>query len=141
MTVDSEAIFALAERRAERRRARSRSCTARWRPPGWTSAAPDVVYLARGVGRPLWVGSGARGLLRLDAATRSRSSSATLRHDPAQAEVSEGRLVRARGRPHRPHEKFQPDRSFREATKLPAVRAPHEGADCLARLAVLAAAA
>ena len=41
MTVDSEAIFALVERDGRRSR-RSRSCTARWPPPGSTSARPDV---------------------------------------------------------------------------------------------------
>ncbi len=38
-------------------------------------------------------------------------------------------------------DRFQPDRSYREENVLPAVRAPHEGAFCLQRLAVIAAAA
>ena len=35
--------------------------------------------------------------------------------------------------------RFRPDRSYREDNVLPAVRAPHEGASCLAELAVIAA--
>jgi hypothetical protein len=36
-------------------------------------------------------------------------------------------------------ERFRVDDSFVEAEKLPAVRAPHEGASCLQRLAALVA--
>src|SRR5918994_3925135 len=38
-------------------------------------------------------------------------------------------------------ERFQPDRSYVEETILPSVRAPHEGASCLQRLAAIALAA
>ena len=38
-------------------------------------------------------------------------------------------------------ERFRPDLSFREADPLPAVRAPEEGASCLAALAALVAGA
>ena len=37
--------------------------------------------------------------------------------------------------------RFRPDRSYVEETILPSVRAPHEGASCLKRLAAIALAA
>ena len=36
-------------------------------------------------------------------------------------------------------QRWSPDRSYREARELPAVRAPHEGRFCLKRLAILTA--
>jgi len=48
-------------------------------------------------------------------------------------EISAGRITR--------EERFRPDHSYRDASALPAVRAPGEGVCCLERLAVLAAAA
>src|SRR6266550_1072847 len=57
-----------------------------------------------------------------------------------KTELAEGTLVVAEhGRQER-RERFRPDRAFEEEP-LPSVRAPHEGASCLARLATLAAAA
>ena len=37
-------------------------------------------------------------------------------------------------------DRFKPDRSYVEETVLPSVRAPHEGASCLKRLAAIAVA-
>ena len=102
---------------------------------------PGTVFLARGVGRPLWIGTGREEtLLRLDEA-RARGRRALPRAQAAQAGGRRGqaRRDRADGASRRAHERFQPDRDFEE-TSAPAVRAPHEGAFCLQRLAALAAA-
>lgn len=57
MTVDSEVIFALAEATKSRARALEElrgSMAAAW----LDERRPELVYVARGVGRPLWVGTG-----------------------------------------------------------------------------------
>ena len=65
----------------------------------------------------------------------------TLRLTLRKREVDEGTLLRIEdGRVAAPH-RFQPDRSYVEETILPSVRAPHEGASCLQRLAAIALAA
>ena len=51
MTVDSEAIFALAERERQPRRRRSRSCYGSMATAWLDERDPDVVFLARGIGR------------------------------------------------------------------------------------------
>ena len=136
MTVDSEAIFALAEERRSDPRAFEElygAMAAAW----MDERREDVVYVARGVGRPLWVGSGSREVFFASTRDALEVVERTLRMTLRKQEVSEGRLVRLEaGRigadatvPARPQ-------LPRAGTMLPAVRAPHEGADCLARLAV-----
>ena len=140
MTVDSEAIFALAEERRSEARALEElygAMAAAW----MDERREGVLYLARGIGRPLWVGSGSRGVFFASTRDALGVVERTLRMTLRKQEVSEGRLVRLEHGRIGPVEKFQPDRSYREARMLPAVRAPHEGNDCLARLAVLAATA
>ena len=97
-----------------------------------------TLFLARGVGRPLWIGSSRAGaLLRLDA-RRARGGRATLRLTLRKREVDDGTLLRIEdGRVAATH-RFRPDRSYVEETILPAVRAPHEGESCLKRLAAIA---
>ena len=137
MTVDSEAIFALAERAEVAPRRRSSSSTARWRPPGSTSGA-RALFVARGVGRPLWIGAAgeelffastraALELVERDARLRLRKSELA---DGTVLAVAEAASVRTTA--------STPDRSFVEDV-APAVRAPHEGAFCLQRLAAIAA--
>jgi hypothetical protein len=53
-------------------------------------------------------------------------------------ELAEGTLVVAAEGSVLERKRFKPDRDFEERS-LPAVRAPHEGAFCLQRLAALAA--
>jgi hypothetical protein len=100
----------------------------------------DVLFIARGVGRPLWVGHGesevlfasTQGTLRL----AERYCDLQLEHE----EVAEGSLLAlAHGRVVW-REQFRPDHSHEE-TPLPAIRAPREAASCLKRLASIAAAA
>jgi glucosamine 6-phosphate synthetase-like amidotransferase/phosphosugar isomerase protein len=139
MTVDSEAIFALAE--LERSRANALEELYGSMATAWVDERdPDVVFLARGIGRPLWIGEGGQEFFF--ASTREalelveRYAGVRLRKrevpEGTLAAAVDGRLVRS--------EAFQPDTSFTEEL-LPAVRAPEERQFCLARLAALATAA
>jgi glucosamine 6-phosphate synthetase-like amidotransferase/phosphosugar isomerase protein len=138
MTVDSEAIFALAEHFEARARALeelrgSMACA-------WVDERrPDVLFVVRGVRRPLWIGAGRHE--RFFASTPAtlelveQYTGVRLR----KREVPEGTLVAlSRGREGW-SERFRPDRRFEER-QLPAVRAPDEGASCLQRLAAIATA-
>jgi glucosamine 6-phosphate synthetase-like amidotransferase/phosphosugar isomerase protein len=138
MTVDSEVIFALAER------FRGRTAAALEQLYGsmataWLDEARPELLLARGVGRPLWLGS-SRGAA-VFASTRAalelveRYGGVRLR----KRELADGTLLALRDGEIVARERFRPDRSFREEP-LPSVRAPQEGASCLAALAALAAA-
>lgn len=137
MTVDSEAIFALVD-----------AC------PGDVGALeelhgamatawlderdPAALVLARGVGRPLWIGRGRHELFFASTRTTLQLAERALRIQLRHEEVSEGRCLRVVG--HRIEQKlrFRPDRSYREENVLPSVRAPHEGAWCVERLAAIA---
>jgi len=139
MTVDSEAIFALAAH--SRNDPRAFDALAGSMAAAWLDARePGTVFAARGAGRPLWLGVGRTEIFF--ASTRAalevveRYTGARLR----KREVREGmflalhdaRIVRSM--------RFRSDRHYVDHTPLPAVRAPEEGVSCLAQLAVLAAA-
>ena len=138
MTVDSEAIFALAEDSQGRAHVFEQlrgSMACAW----LDERRADVVFVARGVCRPVWIGAGKHE--RFFASTEQtleiveRYTGVRLR----KRELPEGTLVAlAKGR-EAWSERFRPDRRFEER-QLPAVRAPDEGASCLRRLATLAAA-
>jgi glucosamine 6-phosphate synthetase-like amidotransferase/phosphosugar isomerase protein len=138
MTVDSEVIFAVAEADCDTARGfedfRGSMATA------WLDERePELLYRARGVGRPLWVGTTRRELFF--ASTREaleiaeRYTGLRLR----KREVHEGKLAAIKGARAVRVENFVPDQTY-EPDPLPSVRAPHEGAFCLARLAALAGA-
>ena len=140
MTVDSEAIFALAEEASSRASALEElhgSMAAAW----FDERDAETLYLARGIGRPLWVGEGGDELFF--ASTRKalelveRYADLRLR----KRELGEGTLLAIADGGVRRTESFEPDRSFVEGTPLPPVRAPEEARSCLARLAVIATAA
>jgi glucosamine 6-phosphate synthetase-like amidotransferase/phosphosugar isomerase protein len=140
MTVDSEAIFALAELRHSDPRALEElrgSMAAAW----LDERDREALFLARGVGRPLWIGVGrhevafASTLQALE--VMERYTNAKLR----KREVEEGTLLRVEDGRIAATARFRPDRSYVEETLLPSVRAPHEGASCLQRLAAIALAA
>ena len=130
MTVDSEAIFAVAAH--SRNAARSLeelhgSMAAAW----LDEREPSLLFAARGVGRPLWVGEGrgctffASTSLALEIA--ERYCDVKLR----KRELREGTLVAlADGKVVR-REAFRPQ-PFVEEDELPAVRAPGQREYCLA---------
>jgi glucosamine 6-phosphate synthetase-like amidotransferase/phosphosugar isomerase protein len=140
MTVDSEAIFALAAHSRNEARALERlegAMAAAW----LDEREPGLVYVARGGGRPLWVGEG--GGVVLFASTQAALEIAgdfcglkLRRH-----EVPPGTLLTLREGTVDGHELFRPDLEYVEDNPLPAVRAPGERESCLRRLAALAAAA
>jgi glucosamine 6-phosphate synthetase-like amidotransferase/phosphosugar isomerase protein len=138
MTVDSEAIFALAERFEGRPDAleqlRGTMATA------WLDERnPAVLFVARAVGRPLWLGRGKREAFFASTRDALEVVEATLWTTLRKSEIDEGTLVALTDGEIASSERFTPDRSYDE-TPLPAVRAAEEGALCLGRLAVIAAA-
>jgi len=137
MTVDSEAIFALAE-------AAEGSASALGQLRGSMATAwiderrPGTVFLARGVGRPLWIGTGPEELFFASTKAALEVVEKFLQLKLRKREIAEGTVVvAAEGRELR-CEPFKPDRNFEES-ELPAVRAPQEGLSCLRQLAALAA--
>jgi glucosamine 6-phosphate synthetase-like amidotransferase/phosphosugar isomerase protein len=139
MTVDSEAIFALVEHlegRAEALEQLRGSMATAW----LDERRDDVVFVARGTGRPLWIGEG-------DGATFFASTERALEVAERYArlplwkrELGEGTLVGLEQGRVAWCESFSPNEAFEERT-LPAVRAPQERHSCLQLLATLAAAA
>jgi glucosamine 6-phosphate synthetase-like amidotransferase/phosphosugar isomerase protein len=137
MTVDSEAIFALAEAHEGRPEALEQLCGSM--ATAWLDERrPGTLFLARGVGRPLWIGLGRDETLFASTKAALEVAERYLRLKLRKQELAEGTLVVvADGQVHE-NGRFRPDRDFEERS-LPAIRAPHEGAFCLQRLAALAA--
>jgi glucosamine 6-phosphate synthetase-like amidotransferase/phosphosugar isomerase protein len=140
MTVDSEAIFALAAHSGNAPHvleALAGSMATAW----LDQREPGTVFAARGVGRPLWLG---RGRDEVFFASTRRALEIASEYTAVRLRLSEVRdgtffALRA-GRVARTA-RFRPDRSYVEESALPAVRAPGQSAYCLARLAAIAAAA
>src|SRR5882672_8351330 len=130
MTVDSEAIFAIAAHSRNDPRALEEltgSMAAAW----LDARVAGTIFAARGVGRPLWIGKGKHELFF--ASTRAalevveRYAGVKLR----KREIGDGSfLVLSDGRVAH-EERFRPDHSYRDPIALPAVRAPGESASCL----------
>ncbi len=137
MTVDSEAIFALME--LERSSARALDKLYGSMASAWMDERePDVVYLARGMGRPLWVGEGRHELFFASTKAALELVESYAGVSFVSREVSEGTLLSVNGGQIARTESFRPDMAFTEKL-LPAVRAPEEHRSCLALLASLAA--
>ena len=139
MTVDSEAIFALAELAESRAQAleRLRGTMA----SAWVDERrPDLLFVARAVGRPLWLGRGRHETFFASTRDALEVVESSLRATLRKTEVGEGTLVALRAGKSAWNERFTPDRSYEEEP-LPAVRAAEEGVSCLSRLAAIVAAA
>ena len=140
MTVDSEAIFALAEAaecRAEALEELYGAMATAW----LDERRPGIVYLARGVGRPLWIGRGHRETFFASTQLALETVERYARVKLVRREISEGTMVALADGRVAWTERFRADPSYVEDAVLPAVRAPQEGSSCLQRLAALAAAA
>ncbi len=138
MTVDSEAIFALAAHSRNDARALERLRGAM--ATGWLDERePGIVFLARGSGRPLWLGEGRDAVFfastRLALEVVERYCRLRLR----KREVREGTWLALGNGEIARRERFRPDLDYVEPDPLPAVRAPGEREFCLTRLAALAA--
>ena len=139
MTVDSEAIFALMERRGHDPRALSEMRGAM--AAAWLDERDDsTLYLARGRLRPLWTGRGADGLYFASTRRALAIAAAALKTKLEVREVREGRLLHVVDGQVARERRFRPDRSYRERAYLPPVRAPREAVSCLERLAAIASA-
>ena len=140
MTVDSEAIFALAEHAEASPKALEELHGAM--ATAWLDErVPSTLFLARAVGRPLWVGTASKELFFASTRHALEVLESTLRLSLRKREVDEGTLLRVEDGRIASTARFRPDRSYVEETILPSVRAPHEGASCLQRLAAILAAA
>ena len=137
MTVDSEAIFALADHTHGSAKALERLHGAV--ATAWIDERrPRELFVARAVGRPLWIGRGRHETFLASTREALELLERVMRTGLHKREVDEGTLlVLADGRAVR-WERFRPDHSYEEETRLPAVRSPQEGVSCLERLAVLA---
>jgi glutamine---fructose-6-phosphate transaminase (isomerizing) len=139
MTVDSEIIFALAER------SRGRTAEVLEKLDGtmataWIDEGRPELLLARGIGRPLWIGSGRGALFFASTRLALELVESYVGMKLRKHEVKEGTLMAAdRGRIVRRHS-FRAGISF-EDEPLPPVRAPEEARSCLERLATLHVAA
>jgi glucosamine 6-phosphate synthetase-like amidotransferase/phosphosugar isomerase protein len=138
MTVDSEAIFALVDAFGALREALEQlrgAMAAAW----LDERRPDLLYVARGVGRPLWLGHGRQELFfastkdALELVERTLSLKLRKREVPggALAVVDEGKVIARKRFATHPYVEDDP---------LPAVRAPHEAVAALQALAALYAA-
>jgi glucosamine 6-phosphate synthetase-like amidotransferase/phosphosugar isomerase protein len=139
MTVDSEAIFALAAHSHNDPLALEEltgALAAAW----MDERQPGTIYAARGAGRPMWIGAGKHELFF--ASTRralevvEKYAGVRLR----KSEVAEGTFLELRDARVTRAATFRHDRGYRDPIDLPTIRAPQEGVSCLERLAVLAAA-
>jgi glucosamine 6-phosphate synthetase-like amidotransferase/phosphosugar isomerase protein len=140
MTVDSEAIFALVERHAHARVALEElqgvMATA-WLDERVTGS----VSVARGVGRPLWLGIGEAEVVFASTRTALELVERYLPVRLAMSEVDEGTLLTLVDGSVAERTSFRPDRTYVEDRVLPDVRAPEERRSALERLAALAGAA
>jgi glucosamine 6-phosphate synthetase-like amidotransferase/phosphosugar isomerase protein len=138
MTVDSEAIFALAAH--SRNDPRALEALAGSMATAWLDQRePGMLFAARGVGRPLWLGRGRDEVFFASTRAALEIASEYTQLKLRLSEVRDGTFLALRdGRVARTA-RFRPDRSYVEETALPAVRAPGESAHCLRRLAAIAA--
>ena len=137
MTVDSEAIFALMEEARSSAKALDElhgSMASAW----MDEREPEVLYIARGMGRPLWLGEGRNELFFASTKAALELVESYANVSLKSRELGEGTLLSVRDGRLAATQAFRPDMTFREEP-LPAVRAPEEHRSCLALLASLAA--
>ncbi len=140
MTVDSEAIFAIAAH--SRNDARALEHLRGAMATGWIDARePGVVFIARGMGRPLWAGIGRDGIFFASTKAALEIVERYCEIRLRKRQVPEGTLYVLKNGSIALEERFRPDLSYVEENPLPSVRAPQERDFCLSRLAALAAAA
>jgi glucosamine 6-phosphate synthetase-like amidotransferase/phosphosugar isomerase protein len=140
MTVDSEAIFALAAHSHNDPLALEEltgSLAAAW----MDGRRPGTTFAARGAGRPLWIGTAKHELFFASTRRALEVVETFAKVKLRKSEVPEGTFLElAESRVARAAT-FRHDLHYRDPIDLPTVRAPQEGASCLERLAVLSAAA
>jgi asparagine synthetase B (glutamine-hydrolysing) len=140
MTVDSEAIFALAAHSHNDPSAFEALVGAM--ATAWLDERQGGrVFLARGIGRPLWLGKGRSEIFFAS----TREALEVVEHFAGvrlrKQQLESGSFLMLESGRVALETRFRPDETYVEDNPLPKVRAPQEGASCLERLAVLAAAA
>jgi glucosamine 6-phosphate synthetase-like amidotransferase/phosphosugar isomerase protein len=137
MTVDSEAIFALAAH--SRNDARALESLRGAMASAWIDERErDMIFLARGAGRPMWLGEGRDCVFFASTEVALEVLERYCELKLRKREVKHGTLLAVRGGQVVRRESFRPDLEYVEADPLPAVRAPGERDSCLMRLAALA---
>ena len=126
MTVDTEAIFALVDEYGLSRDA-FEELTGSMATAWFDERLLDTLFIARGVGRPLWLGEGKHEAFFASTKDALEITRALSRSQAEEAGASGRHRRCTRERQARPGDRFNPDRAFEESS-LPAVRAPHEGA-------------
>jgi len=137
MTVDSEAIFALAAHTGSDPHALEElrgSMAAAW----LDEREPQAIYLARGVGRPLWLGESRSGVFFASTKLALEVAERFCRMKLKKREVAEGTLLTLADGKVADRRQFRPTGALEESV-LPAVRAPQEREVCLTRLAAITA--
>ena len=137
MTVDSEAIFALAAHSHNdplALEALAGSLAAAW----LDARVPGTVFAARGAGRPLWIGAGKHELFFASTRVALEVVERYVRVRLRKSEVAEGTFLALSDARVARAATFRCDTDYRDPVALPAVRAPQEGVSCLQRLAALA---
>ena len=133
MTVDSEAIFALVDTLGTIPEALDELVGAM--ASAWLDDRdPRVLHVARGVGRPLWIGRGRHEAFFASTRDALEVVERALETTFRKTQVEEGRLLSLMDGELVEERRWSPDRSYREERELPPVRAPHEGRSCLDRL-------
>jgi glucosamine 6-phosphate synthetase-like amidotransferase/phosphosugar isomerase protein len=138
MTVDSEAIFALAAHSRSDARAFEvlhGSMAAAW----LDEREPDLLYAARGVGRPLWLGEGRDGVFFASTKLALEIAEHYAGVELRKRELAEGALVACRDGEIVRRARFAAN-EWIDPDPLPAIRAPEEREFCLSRLSAIAAA-
>jgi glucosamine 6-phosphate synthetase-like amidotransferase/phosphosugar isomerase protein len=140
MTVDSEAIFALAAHSHNDPLALEElagALAAAW----MDSRVGGTIFAARGAGRPLWIGSGRHELFFASTRRALEVVERYARVRLRKSEVAEGTFLELREARVVRAATFRHDTTYVDPVGLPAVRAPQEGESCLERLAAILAAA
>jgi glutamine phosphoribosylpyrophosphate amidotransferase len=137
MTVDSEAIFAVAAHAHSEPRALEvlrGTMAAAW----LDERDPELVYAARGVGRPLWLGESREGAFFASTETALEVLESYCGLELRKREVREGTMLGLQAGKVVARRRFRVS-EFVEDDPLPAVRAPQEREFCLAMLATITA--
>jgi glucosamine 6-phosphate synthetase-like amidotransferase/phosphosugar isomerase protein len=138
MTVDSEAIFCLAAHSENDPRALE-ELTGSFATAWLDERVGGTVFVARGAGRPLWLGAGKHEVFFASTKTALEVVEQYAGVRLRKREVKMGTFLALRDAKIARDERFRPDLAYEDPVVLPAVRAPQEGVSCLERLAVLAA--
>ena len=138
MTDDSEAIFALVDAHGTDTHVLEQLVGAM--AAAWIDERePEVLHVARGICRPLWIARGKHEVLFASTREALEVAEQALGTTFRKTEVREGRLLTLVDGSLASERRWSPDRSYRDDNRLPAVRAPHEGLSCLERLAAITA--